>query len=29
VTHVAGSVGDLATASYTFPTTGGITIATA
>ena len=29
VTYVSGSVGDLATASYTFPTTGGITIATA
>ena len=29
VTFVSGSVGDLATASYTFPTTGGITIATA
>ena len=28
VTHVNGSVGDLATASYTFPTTGGITIGT-
>ena len=29
VTFVSGSVGDLATASYTFPTTGAITIATA
>lgn len=29
VTFVSGSVGDLATASYTFPTTGGLTIATA
>lgn len=29
VTHVSGSVGDLSTASYTFPTTGGLTIATA
>ena len=28
VTFVSGSVGDLATASYTFPTTGGITIGT-
>jgi len=29
VTFVSGSVGDLATASYTFPTTGAITVATA